>query len=79
MKFNQRYRYDEGARNMSIDDVVGRIVGEAARETSGALEEIRAVQAELISIVTCMAQELSPESQERLANHFGFDVTEEKT
>ena len=78
MKFNQRYRCDEGSQNLSIDDVVGRVINEAASETSGMLEEVRAVQASLIWIVARMAQELSPESQERLADYFGFDVAGEK-
>ena len=79
MKFNQRYRYDKRARHMSIGDVVERIVYDAASERAGELEEMRAMQAALINIVARMAQELSPESQERLANYFGFDVAEEKT
>jgi hypothetical protein len=79
MKFNQRYRYDEGSQNLSIDVVVGRVIKEAASETSGMFEEVRAVQAELIWIVARMAQELSPESQARLADYFGFDVAGEKT
>ena len=79
MKFNQRYRYDKRSQNLSIDDVLGRVIDDAASETSGELEEMRAVQLELIRIVARMAQELSPESQAHLADYFGFDVAGEKT
>ena len=78
MKFNQRYRYDKRSQNLSIDDVVERIVYDAASERSGELEKMQAAQAELINIVARMAQELSPESQARLADYFGFDVAGEK-
>jgi hypothetical protein len=80
MKFNERYHYDDdGAQNLTIDEVIGRVIEKATWDTSGRLEEMRAVQAELIRIVARMAQELSPESQKRLTDYFGFDVAEEKT
>jgi hypothetical protein len=78
MRFSKRYAYDKFSQDLRIGEVVERAVAEAPSYHAGEIESLLARQEALISVVARMAQELSPEGQESLANHFGFDVAEEE-